>query len=80
MPARHFCGVNMSAISEWNTNGNTKLVSARKQGTPLLYLLGFVMALFIGILVFAYVVTKQTNPIFLDEHGQPANAPHAHAH
>jgi hypothetical protein len=33
--------------------------------------LGAVMALFIGILIFAYVVTKQANPILLDEHGRP---------
>jgi len=68
----------MSALSEWN--GNAKLVATRKQGTPLLYLLGFVMALFIGILLFAYTVTKQANPVFLDEHGQPTNASHAHVH
>jgi hypothetical protein len=46
----------------------------RKQGSPLLYFLYFVMAIFIGILIFAYIVTKRTHPIFLDEHGKPTNA------
>jgi len=44
-----------------------------KQGTPLLYFLCFVMAVFIGILIFAYVVTKRTHPVYLDEHGRPVN-------
>jgi hypothetical protein len=47
---------------------------ARKQGSPLLYFLAMVMALFIGILIFCYIVTKRTHPIFLDEHGKPTNA------
>ena len=46
----------------------------RKQGSPLLYFLGVVMSIFIGILIFAYIVTKRTHPIFLDEHGHPTNA------
>jgi hypothetical protein len=46
----------------------------RKQGSPLLYFLGVVMAIFIGILIFAYIVTKRTHPVFLDEHGNPTNA------
>jgi len=33
-----------------------------------------VMAIFIGILIFVYIVTKRTHPIFLDEHGKPTNA------
>ena len=48
--------------------------NVRKQGSPLLYFLYFVMALFIGILIFCYIVTKRTHPIFLDEHGKPTNA------
>lgn len=32
------------------------------------------MLVFIGILIFAYVVTKRTHPIYLDEHGRPVNA------
>jgi hypothetical protein len=35
-------------------------------------LLGGVMALFITILVVCYIIAKQANPIFLDEHGKPA--------
>lgn len=40
--------------------------------------LGAVMALFIGILIFAYVVTKQANPVLLDEHGRPLEAAASH--
>ena len=53
---------------------------ARKQGSPLLYFLYFVMALFIGILIFCYIVTRRTHPIFLDEHGKPTNAQPAPHH
>jgi len=52
----------------------TMTTPARKQGSTLLYFLGVVMAIFIGILIFAYIVTKRTHPVFLDEHGQPTNA------
>ena len=51
-----------------------------KQGSPLLYFLGFVMVVFIGILIFVYTVTKRTKPVFLDEHGKPVNATSAHQH
>jgi len=52
---------------------------ARKQSTPLSYLLIFVFALFIGILVVAYIITRQTEPIQLDEHGKQVNSqPFAH--
>jgi len=50
----------------------------RKQASPLVYFLGLVMALFIGILIFCYVITKRTNPVFLDEHGKPVNSQTAH--
>jgi hypothetical protein len=54
---------------------------SRKKPAPLVYFLGGVMALFIGILIFCYVVTKRTNPVFLDEHGKPTNAStQSHAH
>jgi hypothetical protein len=32
---------------------------------------GLIGALFIGILVFTYVLTKRANPIMLDEQGRP---------
>jgi hypothetical protein len=51
-----------------------------KQGTPLSYFLCFISAVFIGILIFAYIVTKKTNPVFLDEHGKPTVAGAAHTH
>jgi len=52
----------------------------RKKPAPLVYFLGVVFVLFIGILVFCYMVTKRTNPVFLDEHGKPAGAASAHSH
>jgi hypothetical protein len=48
--------------------------NVRKQGSPFFSFLMAVMALFIGILIFCYIVTKRTHPIFLDEHGKPTNA------
>jgi len=51
-----------------------------KKPAPLAYFLGFVFVLFIGILIFCYVVTKRTNPIYLDEHGKPVNASADHSH
>lgn len=50
------------------------MTTERKQGSPLLYFLGFVFCLFIGILIFAYMVTKKTHPVYTDEHGNPTNA------
>ena len=50
----------------------------RAQGSPLVYFLGLVMVIFIGILIFCYVVTKRTHPVFLDEHGKPVNSQAAH--
>lgn len=32
--------------------------------------LGFIFALFIGILVYVYVEARKANPIILDEHGR----------
>ena len=37
----------------------------------LIFFLAFVSAVFIGILVFAYIVARQTNPVMLDDHGRP---------
>ena len=63
----------MSAIAQPAT-------SQPRQGSPLLYFLAFVSAIFIGILIFAYVVTKETHPVFLDEHGKPVTSAPAHQH
>jgi hypothetical protein len=50
-----------------------------KKPAPLAYFLGVVFVLFIGILVFCYVVTRRTNPVFLDQHGKPVSATdHSH--
>ncbi len=59
----------MSALSEWSVIHKAK--ADGKASPPLLYLLGFVFVLFIGILVFCYVVTKRANPVFLDGQGRP---------
>lgn len=45
-----------------------------KRPAPLTYLLGSVFALFIGILIFCYAVTRRANPVYLDEHGKPVNS------
>lgn len=60
----------MSTLTEWNALA-PKSSDTRKQRSPLLYFLVFVFVLFIGILVFCYVITKRTNPVFLDAHGKP---------
>jgi hypothetical protein len=51
-----------------------------RRPAPLAYILGVVFVLFIGILIFCYVVTKRTNPVFLDEHGKPVASGSAHSH
>jgi len=54
--------------------------SPREQAAPLVYFLGVVFVLFIGILIFCYAVTKQANPVFLDEHGKVVtSSDHNHA-
>lgn len=42
-----------------------------KRSPFLVLFLAFVSAVFIGILIFVYLVTKQTNPVMLDDKGQP---------
>ena len=37
----------------------------------LIFFLAFVSAIFIGILIFVYIVTKQANPVMLDDKGRP---------
>jgi hypothetical protein len=48
---------------------------AQKQGTLLKVLLGFIIVAFLGILLSAYLIARQANPIILDENGKPLNAP-----
>ncbi len=60
----------MSAMTKWSEI-EVKDPPAGKQRAPLVYFLGFIFSLFIGILIFCYVVTKRTNPVFLDIHGKP---------
>jgi hypothetical protein len=38
--------------------------------------LGLVFALFLGMLVGVYVIAKRSNPVMLDERGEPVRAPH----
>ena len=42
----------------------------KKGGGPYLIFFGLICALFIGILGFASRLTRQANPIMLDEHGK----------
>ena len=49
-------------------------VARRRQGSPLVYFLAFIFCLFIGILIFAYMVTKKTHPVYTDQQGNPTNA------
>ncbi len=51
-----------------------------KKTVPLIYFLWVIFALFIGILIFCYVVTKRANPILLDEHGKPVSSSSVHGH
>ena len=53
------------------TTVQPSMLGSRRKGTPLGYFLVFVFALFIGILIVVYLITKQSNPIMLDEHGKP---------
>jgi len=46
-------------------------IPAKRRAPPLIIFLSLTSVLFIGILIFVYVVTKRTNPVFLDEHGKP---------
>lgn len=47
---------------------------AESQGTIVQCLLAFIVVLFLGILVGAYVIARRANPVFLDEQGHPVNA------
>ena len=50
----------------------------QKQTSPLMYVLVLMSLMFIGILIFCYVVTKRTHPIYVDERGNPVNAESDH--
>ena len=68
----------MSALTEWNAFAAEPKTS-RNPRSPLAYFLICISALFIGILIFCYIVTKRANPVFLDEHGKPTvNSGHSH--
>ncbi len=47
---------------------------SKKRVAPLVPFLGLVMAVFIGILIYVYVVTKNVNPVMLDDRGRPVHA------
>jgi Na+-transporting methylmalonyl-CoA/oxaloacetate decarboxylase gamma subunit len=55
-------------------SGTDQLVLPHKRPSPLLYFLGAVFLLFIGILIFVYQVTSKTHPVYVDERGNPTNA------
>ena len=69
----------MSAMTEWNAFDDEVKIKPSAR-SPLAYVLIFISALFIGILIFCYVVTKRSNPVFLDEHGKPAVQNSGHSH
>lgn len=69
----------MSSATEFNAF-LSKAPASRGKQSPLVYFLAFVFALFIGILIFCYVVTKRTNPVFLDSHGKPVAESAEHSH
>jgi hypothetical protein len=50
-----------------------KPISKSRRPPALVVVMWLMSAMFIGILIFTYVVTKRANPIFLDEHGRPVN-------
>jgi len=60
----------MSALSDWNSL-DSGVPRSIKQRVPLLYFLGFIFVLFIGILIFLYIVTRRANPVLLDVNGHP---------
>ena len=45
----------------------------------LVYFLGFVMVLFIGILVYVWMETKKAHPVMLDEKGRVLGQVHGSA-
>ncbi|MFB3813859.1 MAG: hypothetical protein ACE14L_07080 [Terriglobales bacterium] len=58
-------------------------IQAHSRHTPapaLGYFLAFVMALFVGILIFIWVASKRANPILLDESGKPVASSPQHHH
>ena len=52
----------------------------KKKPAFLTYFLGFVCVLFIGLLIFVYIVTKRTSPVMLDQHGKPVTSEPAQDH
>jgi hypothetical protein len=44
------------------------------RGALLPKFLGFVMVLFIGILIGCYLIAREANPVMLDEHGNVRGA------
>lgn len=46
---------------------------SRHQGTILKLLLSLIVAIFVTILISAYLISKRANPVFLDENGKPVN-------
>ena len=62
---------------------STLAVASRRVGrkpAPLTYFLMLIFVLFIGILIFCYAVTRQTQIIYLDEHGKPVAGSAGHTH
>jgi hypothetical protein len=43
----------------------------KPRGVFLIYFLGMVMMLFIGILIYVWIEAKKANPVMLDDKGRP---------
>ena len=56
------------------TTPQSLAATSRRPTSPLMYFLIFAAFLFIGILIFAYMVTKRAHPVYVDERGNPVNA------
>ena len=67
----------MSAFSEWNTF-SPKVRREDNSAPALLYFLALVFAIFIGILIFCFIISRRASPVFLDSQGHPVS--HASHH
>jgi hypothetical protein len=62
----------MSAFSEWNTF-SPKVRREGNSAPALLYFLALIFVLFVGILIFCFIISKRASPVFLDSQGHPVS-------
>ncbi len=53
------------------------MVERKKGGGPYLVMFGVISLIFITILLVAYRLTKQANPVMLDDQGKPQQTQHS---